>query len=122
MNFLNRKTVIVSIDSSSGSYINNTISRAISDVAFIPDEVVVRTISVSNGHNTNEVFIITSSLISNNVLGCCSVHDGETSNTNPQSVFPLGTPINGNYSFTLLNTVNLNLVINIVLEFIQYAK
>lgn len=121
MNVLNRRTVIITVDTTTPDYINNTIFTRISNVAFIPNEVIVRSISVRNRANNNENIIISSSLLGNNVLGSCSVHSAETSNTNPQSVFPLNIPVNGNYSFTL-NTPNNQLIINIVLEFIQYAN
>lgn len=127
MNVLNRRTVIVSINTTLPSYNNNTISQRISNIDFIPDEVILRTISVINADNNNESFIITSNLINGNAIGCCSVHSAETATTNPQSVFPLGRQINGDYSFTLLdgngNVATMNsMIITLCLEFVEYRR
>jgi len=127
MNVLNRKTVIITINTSSPTYINNTISQRIDNINFIPDEVILRTISVANLDNDNEVFIISSNLVNNNVMGVCCVHSSETTVSNPQSVFPLGRQINGNYTFTLLdssgNITNLNnMIVSLCLEFVEYRK
>ena len=127
MKVKNRKNVIVSIDTSSSSYVNNTITKAINDVSFIPDEMIIRTIAVTNVDASNESFIITSSLVGNNMIGCCSVSPSLSTTVNPQSVFNLGVPISGNYSFTLLNTTfgfsALNTMsILISIEFVEYFK
>lgn len=126
MNVLNRRTVIITINTASPSYVNNTITQRISNIDFIPDEVILRTISATNFDNSNEQFLVSSNLIGN-VLGCCCVHSGETSNINPQSVFPLGRQINGTYTFTLLDfegvtTVLNTMVVNLCLEFVEYRK
>ncbi len=128
MNVKNRRIAVVTIDTTSALYVNNTIPYRFNNINFIPDEVILRSISVANIDASNECFILSSNLVPNNIMGSHVVTNAQASNQNPQTVFTLGYPITGSYNFTLLDsngnltpTMN-NMVVTLCLEFVEYHK
>lgn len=124
MKVKNRKTHVVTISTTASGYSNNSITYNFKNISFIPDEMIVRSVSVINNTGTRECAIVYTNLVSDNI---CSFVCTQTNTTNNQldNRFIIGKEVSGNYVFTLLDEnkaiVAMNdMVITITLEFVEY--
>ena len=112
-------TKIISVSSVADEVFRQTI-----DIDFIPDEMIVRSISYYNDGTEGTVGYIWTDLVDGNILG--TYLDSITIHC-PGTRFIIKKPIRGVYTFQMRNLQNeINLLIGgellIILEFVKYKQ
>lgn len=138
----NIKTITLTIE-----YVTENSENVMINVEFIPDFVIVKSVSIFDNDNevqSLQIFQVKSSLISDNTSlftfpkgGSNRVFDGTniidsiptlfTQHLKPETIFKLYNPVNGLYSFTVLNQLgkrplnvaSFNMTILLTLEFVK---
>lgn len=124
MKIRNRKTILLTSAIPAGS--PQRFDFNIQNVPFRPDEMIVRSIALSDSNN-GYIYYIRSSLTNNDVLGIAQ--DSNNVISSPQTTFIIDRTIVGMHSFDiilattgLVQNANVGTDITILVEFVEYHK
>jgi len=101
----------------------SSFTYSINKVSFIPDEVIIKTINYTQTVLSNQIVLLYTDLVSDNIGSVLA--SGQLNNSN--LVFELKKPVSGSYTmqiFSYPNILNATLtgVLHICFEFIKYKE